>query len=105
MEPEVLKNKIIGILDDKKGGDITDIYMSKKSSITDYFVIATGKNVNHVRALGEALEEKLEPEGVFVLRKEGMTDGRWAVLDYGEVIVHIFNSDTRDYFCLERLWK
>lgn len=105
MESEQLKSRIIGILDDKKGGDIIAIDMAKKSSITDFFVIATGKNVNHVRALAEALEEKLEPEGVFVQRKEGFADGRWVVMDYGDVIVHIFNADTRDYFCLEKLWK
>jgi ribosome-associated protein len=105
MESERLKSRIISILEEKKGGDIIAIDMAKRSSITDFFVIATGKNVNHVRALAEALEEKLEPEGIFVHRKEGLGDGRWAVLDYGDVIVHIFNADTRDYFCLEKLWK
>lgn len=105
MEAEVLKNKIVTLLEDKKGGDITTIDMSQKSSITDYFVIATGKNVPHVKALTEELEEKLEAQSVFALRKEGLSDGRWAVLDYGDVMVHIFNADTRDYFCLEKLWK
>lgn len=105
MEAEALKNNIIALLEDKKGGDITAIDMSVKSSIADYFIIATGKNTPHVRALAEELEEKLEPKGVFVRRKEGISDGRWAVMDYGDVIVHIFNADTRDYFCLEKLWK
>ena len=105
MDADTLKNKIIALLEDKKGGDITVIDMTEKSSITDYFVIATGKNITHVKALAEELEEKLEPQGVFVKRKEGLADGRWGVLDYGDVIVHIFNADTRDYYCLEKLWK
>lgn len=105
MEAEALKNKVVEILDNKKGGDIAVIDMGQKSSVTDFFVIATGKNTTHVKVLAEELEEKLEPEGVFVKRKEGINDARWVVLDYGEVIVHIFNSDTRDFYCLEKLWK
>lgn len=105
MEAKLLKDKIVTLLEDKKGGDITTIDMSAKSSITDYFVITTGRNVNHVKTLAEETQDKLEAEGVFTLRKEGLSDGRWAVLDYGDVIVHIFNADTRDYFCLEKLWK
>lgn len=105
MEAEALKNKVVEILDNKNGGDIAVIDMGQKSSVTDFFVIATGKNTTHVKALAEELEEKLEPEGVFVKRKEGINDARWVVLDYGEVIVHIFNSDTRDFYCLEKLWK
>lgn len=105
MEPEALKNEIIRILEDKNGGDITDIYVAEKTVIADYFVIATGKNVSHVRALAEEVESKMEAQGVFVLRKEGLQDGRWVVLDYGSVLVHVFNAETRDFYCLEKLWK
>lgn len=105
METVELKDKIVKLLDDKKGDDIRELFIGEKSSIADYFIIATGKNVTHVKALAEFVEEKLEEEGIFAIRKEGLREGRWAVLDYGSIMVHIFNSDTRDFFCLERLWK
>lgn len=105
METAELKDRIIAILDDKNGGDIKELDISEKSSIADYFIIATGKNVTHVKALAEALEEKLEAQGVFATRKEGIREGRWAVIDYNTIIVHIFNSDTRDFYCLEKLWR
>ncbi len=99
-----LKDKIITILDDKIGGDIVALDISEQTSIADYFIVTTGKNTSHVRALVESLEEKLEAEGVFCIRKEGVREGRWAVVDYGSIIVHIFNNETRDFYALEKLW-
>lgn len=100
-----IKEKIINLLDEKNGSDIQSINIGNKSSIADFFIIATGKNLPHVRALADYLEESLEKEGIMVTRKEGYGEGRWIVLDYNEIIVHIFNSETRDYYCLEKLWK
>lgn len=105
MEHEALKNAVIAAIENKNGGDIVAIDIGEKSSIADYFVIATGKNPAHVRAVVENIEETLEKQGVFVIRKEGLQEGRWAVLDYGAVIVHIFNNETRDFYSLEKLWK
>ncbi len=105
MDYKELQEKIITILEDKLGGDIVSIDISDKTSIADYFIIATGKNTPHVRALVETLEEKLELQGVFCLRKEGVREGRWAVVDYGSIIVHIFNAESRDFYALEKLWK
>lgn len=105
MESFELKEKIKAILDDKQGGDILDVALEGKTSIADYFVIATGKNLVHTRALAEAVEEKLEAEGIFAKRKDGLTEMRWVVLDYGDVIVHLFQGATRDFYALEKLWK
>ncbi|MFA5449781.1 MAG: ribosome silencing factor [Clostridia bacterium] len=105
MKTEKLLDIVVKTLDEKNGGDIKTLYVTEKTSIADYFVIATGKNITHVRALAESVEEKLEEEGVFAARKEGIKEGRWAVIDYITVIVHIFNSDTRDFYCLEKLWQ
>ncbi len=105
MEDKILQNDIITILEDKLGGDIVAIDISEQSSIADSFIIATGKNTPHVRALVETLEEKLEKKGVYCLRKEGVREGRWAVVDYGSIIVHIFNAESRDFYALEKLWK
>lgn len=100
-----IKEKIIALLDEKSGSDIQSISIGNKSSIADFFIIATGKNLPHVKALADYLESSLEKQGIIVSRKEGYSEGRWIVLDYNEIIVHIFNSETRDYYCLEKLWK
>lgn len=89
----------------KRGTDIVMIYVREKTSLCDYFVLASGKNVPQIRAMGEAVEEAIEKEySVSPTRTEGVRDGRWAVVDYGDVIVHIFNDETRLFYHLERLW-
>ena len=100
-----LAKKISDILEDRHGNDLSIIDLTEKSTIADYFVIATARTSAHVRALCDEVEEALEKEDIIVSRKEGLRDGRWAVLDYDNVLVHVFNADTRDFFCLEKLWK
>lgn len=100
-----LKDKILEILESKNAVGISSIDLEGQTSIADYFVIATGKNPNHTRTLADTVEDKLAEEGIDLIRKEGVSDARWIVLDYSFVIVHIFNSETRDFYCLESLWK
>ena len=92
-------------LADKRGKDIVALYVREKTDLCDYFVIASGPNAPQIRAMGERVEELVEREyGVTPTRTEGVRDGRWAVVDYGDVIVHIFNDETRLFYHLERLW-
>ena len=92
-------------LADKRGKDIITLYVREKTDLCDYFVIASGSNAPQIRAMGERVEELVEKElGLVPSRTEGVRDGRWAVVDYGDVIVHIFNDDTRLFYHLERLW-
>ena len=92
-------------LADKRGKDIVSLYVREKTDLCDYFVIASGSNAPQIRAMGERVEELVEKElGVIPTRTEGVRDGRWAVVDYGDVIVHIFNDETRLFYHLERLW-
>ncbi|HQC54114.1 MAG TPA: ribosome silencing factor [Clostridia bacterium] len=105
MDIKQIKDLVVKCLDEKAATDIQVLDISEKSSIGDFFIIATGKNLPQVRALSDYVEKKLEENEVFVSRKEGYTDGRWIVLDYGDVIVHLFNSETRDFYCLEQLWR
>ncbi|MDR2267529.1 MAG: ribosome silencing factor [Christensenellaceae bacterium] len=104
MNSKDLVTKIAEILDSKDARDIETIDVSEKTIIGDYFIIATGANVQHVRALTDHVEEKLSEDGIEPLRKEGREDGRWCVMDYGSVIVHVFVSTTRKFFDLEKLW-
>ncbi len=90
----------------KRGKDIVILDVKERTSLCDYFVIAGGSNSSQIRALGEGVEEAIEKEfGVQPTRTEGVRDGRWAVVDYGDVIVHIFHDDTRLFYHLERLWS
>ncbi len=92
-------------LADKRGKDIVALYVREKTDLCDYFVIASGSNAPQIKAMGERVEELVERNlGVLPTRTEGVRDGRWAVVDYGDVIVHIFNDETRLFYHLERLW-
>lgn len=89
----------------KKAKDIATVYVREKSSLCDYFVIASGTSSTQVRAMGEYVEEQMEKKfSLSPVREEGMRDGRWSVLDYGDVIVHIMQDETRLFYHLERLW-
>ena len=92
------------VVSDKKGSDIVTVNVGDERVVSSYFVIASGRSTTQVRALGDAVEEKLEKEDLVPLRKEGLREGRWGVLDYGDVVVHIFNEESRLYYYLERLW-
>ena len=95
----------VAALEEKKGEDIKIIDINGVSVIADYFVLASGSNPSQIRAMGERVEELIEREhGLVPSRTEGVRDGRWAVIDYGDVIVHIFNDETRLFYHLERLW-
>ena len=97
--------EICNALSDKLGKDIIALYVREKTDLCDYFVIASGSNAPQIRAMGERVEELVEKNlGVAPTRTEGVRDGRWAVVDYGDVIVHIFNDETRLFYHLERLW-
>ena len=92
--------------DDRKAADIVLIHVEEISSIADWFVIATGYSDVQVRAIARSVEDKVEEEsgGRLPLRKEGQTEGRWVLLDYGEVIVHALTPEERSYYDLESFW-
>jgi ribosome-associated protein len=90
---------------DKLATDITLIDVSDRLAITDVFVIATGNNERQVGAIVDAVEERLRENGVKPLRREGRRDGKWVLLDFAEVVVHVMNAEERVFYSLERLWK
>lgn len=92
-------------LDAKRAKDIVALKVDEMTVITDYMVIATGRSVPQVKALAEHVEEELAKQDLFARRREGMTEGRWCVLDYGDLMVHIFHEQDREYYQLERLWS
>ena len=104
MEILELTQDIGRYLSSKKAEDILLIDVREKTTLCDYFVIASGRNTTQVRALCENLEEHLSKQGLEPRRTEGVREGRWGVLDYGDVVVHIFNDESRLFYHLERLW-
>ena len=104
MDSEKLANEICTILSDHKAIDVCLINVKEKTTLADYFIIAGGNSITHTKALVNHVEEMTEKQEVFPKRREGVREGRWAVLDYGDVIVHIFNDQTRLFYHLESLW-
>jgi ribosome-associated protein len=90
---------------DKLAADIVLIDVSERLVITDVFVIATGGNERQVEAIVDAVEEKSQRVGHKPIRREGQRDGRWVLLDYGDVVVHVQHAEERVFYALERLWK
>ncbi len=92
------------ILYDKKALDIRAIEVTDKTIIADWFIVCSGRGVPQVKALSDELEEKAAEMGLFPRRKEGYQEGRWIVLDFGDLLVHLFHPEERTYYNLERLW-
>jgi ribosome-associated protein len=90
---------------DKLATDIVLIDVSERLVITDVFVIVTGSNERQVDAIVDAVEEKLRAAGVKPLRREGRRDGRWVLLDYADIVVHVQHAEERVFYGLEKLWK
>lgn len=104
METLLTADMICKFLSEKKANDIVKIYVADKTIIADYFVIASARNSTQVKALSEYVEEFVEKNGGEVRRTEGIAEGRWAVIDAGDIIVHIFNDEQRLFYHLERIW-
>ena len=105
MEVEEIKNVVCKALSDKRGQDITVLKVSHLTVLADYFVICSAKSAPQVRALAANVDEKLSKDyGIEPLHRDGEQEGRWIVMDYGNIIVHVFRDDTRMLYCLEKLW-
>lgn len=104
METLLTADMICKFLSEKKANDIVKIYVADKTIIADYFVIASARSSTQVKALSEYIEEFVEKNGGEVRRTEGIAEGRWAVIDAGDIIVHIFNDEQRLFYHLERIW-
>lgn len=102
-----IDNRILTIVksaDDKKAFDIRVLNISKLSSIADYFIIASGNSQRQVASISDEIEERMNKNGHELLGKEGYSTGRWILLDFGDIIVHVFYKEDRDFYNLERLW-
>ena len=92
-------------LSDKKGEDIKVIDITGISVLADYFIIANGNSDSHVNALVDNVEEELHKAGYSLRQREGQASGSWVLLDFGDIIVHVFDKENRLFYDLERIWK
>ena len=92
-------------LDEKKGMDIKLLRIGDISSLADYFIICTATSTPHVRALYDEVDKQLSMAGMPPIRREGYRNSNWLLLDFGCMIVHIFQKETREFYNLERLWN
>lgn len=104
MENMEFVKKIVKVLDEKKAEDIKVIKISELTVMADYFIIANGTSNTHVRALAEEVKDVLSKQGADARSIEGRSTG-WILLDYNDVVVHVFTPHDRDYYNLERLWQ
>jgi ribosome-associated protein len=102
INPDILAREIADILDDKKADNVVVLDISRLSILADYFVIASGQSELQVQALYDELDKKMAEKGIFPKHLD--KSNRWIVLDYTDVIVHIFHHEERAFYNIERLW-
>ena len=106
MDSQQLAERIADIADDKKAADVVQLDLRGVLGYTDYFVICTGATARQVKAIQDAIVEALKDEGRLVPKRvEGTPDGGWVLLDYIDVVVHVFMPQMREFYRLEHLWS
>ncbi len=105
LDPGQLARAAVDIASDKKASDIILLDIRDVTTIADYFVICSGNNPRQIRAIADAIDEQLGEQGANLLHREGVAESGWILLDFGDVIVHIFGLKEREYYRLERLWS
>ena len=105
MEAKEMAAMAIQALEDKKAEDVKVIDISDVSTIADYFIIASGKNRSQIQAMCDNVEETLGRAGTPMKQKEGYQNANWILMDYGDIIVHIFDTENRLFYDLERIWR
>ncbi len=105
MDIEKQVEEIVRACEDKKAIDIKVLDLSMKSSVADKFVIASGNSSTQVKAISDSVEEAMDELTGENFIREGYSAGKWIVLDYTDVVVHIFHKDEREFYDLERLWE
>ena len=105
MNAEQLKDLAVGALEDLKGREITVLDVRKLTGVTDYMVFCTGNSDRQVKSLANNVEVEAKKAGVKPLGTEGEQGGEWVLVDFGDVVVHVMQAETRAFYDLERLWS
>lgn len=104
MTPKILAKKIAAAALNKKAYDVTIMDLRKITSMTDYFVVCSVDSDTQARAVADSIKHETMEKGESLVRKEGYSEGRWILLDYVDVVAHVFHKDVRAFYNLEKLW-
>jgi ribosome-associated protein len=108
VKPENLRSEIRAAVEaaqDKQAVEITVLKLPGTGAFAEYFLLCSGRSQPQIKAIGEAIEERLDTQGLHLTHREGKSGAEWVLLDYGDFIVHIFSERARQYYDLERLWR
>jgi ribosome-associated protein len=105
VNPKDLNLLVQEVLDDHQAEDIVVIDLEGKSSIGDYMVVATGRSSRQVTALAQSLLQALKEKGLVGIKPEGVQQGDWVLIDAGDVIIHLFRPEVREFYSLEKMWE
>jgi len=105
LTPFEMKALVEQSLDADKAEDITTIELDEQSGIADYMVIASGTSSRHVAALAEKLKDRLSARGCKEIRIEGMASSDWVIIDAGDIVIHLFRPEVREFYNIERMWS
>ncbi len=104
MNSRELVSKVVKAIKEKKGTNIIILQMKDLSALTDYYVLANGNSRVQTQAIADEIKDEIAKTGISFARREGYAEGRWILLDFGNVIVHVFQEEEREFYSLERLW-
>ena len=104
LTPQKIAKTVIEAVRSRKAEDISVLSVAPLTALADFYIICTGNSNTHIRAIADAIEEALSKQGIEPKGKEGYRSASWVLLDYGSVVAHIFKSETRSFYALERLW-
>ena len=105
IDPVALRDLVLKVLDDHQAEDVVVIDLFGKSTIADYMIIATGRSSRQVISLAENLIMTLKAEGLVGIKPEGIAQGDWVLIDAGDVIIHLFRPEVREFYSLEKMWE
>jgi len=105
LDSKKLVDKIVEAMGDKKAMDINIIDIHSITEIADYFVICSGTSTTHIKAIADEIDFKMGEIGIQSYHKEGYDTARWILLDYADVVIHVFHQEDRGFYNLERLWS
>ncbi|MBS1269330.1 MAG: Ribosomal silencing factor RsfS [Gammaproteobacteria bacterium] len=105
MDIVVLKNKLIDLLEEMKAEDVQTFNVKELTSVTDYMIVSSGTSNRHVRSIAAHVLTEMRAAGVRPLGSEGAEHGEWVLIDYGDIVLHVMQPRTRDFYQLEKLWN
>lgn len=105
LDPSALKDFVVSALDNDKALDIETIDLKDKSALADYMVVASGTSTRQVIAMADKIKDRLSAYGYKSIKLEGVNEGNWVIVDAGDIVIHLFRPEVRDFYQIEKMWQ